>query len=114
MKNPLINPCLCKGSMRLIHLKCLQGWLTSKRTRRRHAKSEHYTWRNTECELCHTVFPSAVNFDGMELPLYEVENLEPPCIMLESIPHSFRREKSKHAYYANLAGRTHFRIVSCA
>jgi E3 ubiquitin-protein ligase DOA10 len=25
--NPLITPCKCCGSMKLIHLKCLRNWL---------------------------------------------------------------------------------------
>ena len=29
--NPLISPCKCAGTMGMIHLKCLQGWLETKR-----------------------------------------------------------------------------------
>ena len=28
--NPLISPCLCKGSCAKIHLGCLRQWITSK------------------------------------------------------------------------------------
>jgi len=29
--NPLISPCKCAGTMGMIHLKCLRGWLETKR-----------------------------------------------------------------------------------
>ena len=48
----LVDQGLVKGSMRLIHLKCLKGWLTLKRGRLQHQKSLHYQFRCTECELC--------------------------------------------------------------
>lgn len=30
MKDPLIAPCKCSGTMRFIHLECLREWLRSK------------------------------------------------------------------------------------
>jgi hypothetical protein len=36
--NPLISPCKCNGTMGQIHLKCLRGWLSTKRTRKEHKK----------------------------------------------------------------------------
>jgi hypothetical protein len=29
-KDPLLSPCICKGSMKYIHYKCLKNWLNSK------------------------------------------------------------------------------------
>ena len=29
-ENPLICPCICKGSMKYIHYECLKNWLNSK------------------------------------------------------------------------------------
>ena len=31
VENPFITPCKCDGSMKFIHLSCLQEWLDSKR-----------------------------------------------------------------------------------
>ena len=50
----------------------------------------------------------------MEFSLFEIENLEPPCILLESLPRGNRREKHKHSYYASLAGRSSFKIGRAA
>mmetsp|Transcript_31505 Transcript_31505/g.31214 ORF Transcript_31505/g.31214 Transcript_31505/m.31214 type:complete len:91 (+) Transcript_31505:323-595(+) len=29
-ENPLISPCVCKGTMKYIHIQCLQKWVSSK------------------------------------------------------------------------------------
>jgi hypothetical protein len=34
--NPLISPCNCTGTISSIHLKCLKGWLETKRTMKIH------------------------------------------------------------------------------
>lgn len=52
-ENPLISPCKCSGSMKFIHLKCLNKWMKSK------MNTDNYNcitllWKNFECELCKT------------------------------------------------------------
>ncbi|EGR32703.1 hypothetical protein IMG5_073530 [Ichthyophthirius multifiliis] len=55
--NPFITPCKCDGSVRLIHIKCLQQWLK----RRLHPKCTSYSvsfvQKQFECELCKNPFP---------------------------------------------------------
>ncbi len=34
--NPLISPCKCGGSVKMIHLKCLKEWLETKRSMKVH------------------------------------------------------------------------------
>ena len=58
--NPLFTPCKCAGTMRFIHLNCLQEWLTSKKVTRESSYVKTYYWKNLECELCKTVFPHTI------------------------------------------------------
>jgi hypothetical protein len=50
--NFLISPCKCAGSMKNIHIKCLQEWLESKKTVNSGYYTCSYCWPNFECELC--------------------------------------------------------------
>lgn len=47
--NPLISPCMCKGSQRFIHLRCLRIW-------QRHALSSRNRRRAFCCNVCKTPF----------------------------------------------------------
>jgi E3 ubiquitin-protein ligase DOA10 len=40
--NPLISPCKCSGSMSMIHVKCINEWLNSKRETRVSATTSSY------------------------------------------------------------------------
>ena len=57
--NPFINPCKCSGTMKFIHLKCLQFWLASKiQIKQSSDCCKSLSWKNIECELCKFEFPS--------------------------------------------------------
>lgn len=59
--NPFIDPCLCSGTMKYIHVKCLQFWLASKITTKKASEvCKTLTWKNLECELCKFEFPSKI------------------------------------------------------
>jgi E3 ubiquitin-protein ligase DOA10 len=55
--NELISPCKCAGTMRHIHLKCLQEWLGGKKSVRELPFSTIYLYRMASCELCKVNFP---------------------------------------------------------
>lgn len=90
--NPLFSPCICAGSMGLIHLDCLKLWLKGKKIQRQGEIVSTYFWKNLECELCKTRFPIEIELSGgqkvgildYELPVYE-PNEHPHYITLESI-----------------------------
>ena len=74
--NPLISPCICKGSMKYIHYKCLKNWLESKIESSPFSSIELkdnigmcYCTDNLICELCKTKFPDYVNYNGRMLNL---------------------------------------------
>ena len=71
IENPLISPCICKGSMKYIHYKCLKNWLDSKIESSPFSSIELkdnigmcYCTDNFICELCKTKFPDYINING--------------------------------------------------
>ena len=55
--NPLFSPCKCKGTMKFIHIKCLQEWLNSKKVQKDSENVKTFFWKSLDCELCKTPFP---------------------------------------------------------
>ena len=69
-ENPLISPCICKGSMKFIHYDCLKNWLNSKIEEDISVDSENpevevisYNRRDIACELCKEKLPDYVKFN---------------------------------------------------
>jgi hypothetical protein len=58
--NPLITPCNCSGTMKYIHLQCLQQWLKTKLHTRVTGSCISILWKVLECELCKKTFPSKI------------------------------------------------------
>ena len=81
--NPLISPCNCKGSMKYIHLKCLQQSIKS----RVHSTdySLAFMFKNLSCELCSKQYSSKFYLNGELKDLLEIKNLPQPYIVLESL-----------------------------
>jgi len=60
--NPFISPCRCSGTMKFIHVKCLQFWLASKiQIKQSSDCCKSLSWKNIECELCKFEFPSKLS-----------------------------------------------------
>jgi pSer/pThr/pTyr-binding forkhead associated (FHA) protein len=66
-ENPLICPCICKGSMKYIHYECLKNWLNSKIEEDISIDSENseievisYNRKDISCELCKEKLPDYV------------------------------------------------------
>lgn len=55
--NPLVSPCNCSGTMKYLHIKCLQNWLRTKLKVQTHSQFLLIEWRKFECDLCQFVFP---------------------------------------------------------
>jgi hypothetical protein len=57
--DPLISsPCKCIGSVKLIHFNCMRQWLCSKITERKTQSTVSYVWKDLECDVCKTKYPS--------------------------------------------------------
>ena len=83
--NPLISPCKCSGSMKFIHLECLQNWLKSRLNMRQNGSALSYFWRALDCELCKEDFPTCIKLENIVRDLVEVHKPNCPFIVLEDI-----------------------------
>ena len=68
-ENPLICPCICKGSMKYIHYECLKNWLNSKIEEDISIDSDNqevevisYNRKDISCELCKEKLPDYVKY----------------------------------------------------
>ena len=83
--NPLISPCNCSGSMKYIHLICLQKWLASRMISRNTENCITYSWKSMECEICKSSYPFSFCSKGKDSDLFKVEKPEVPYLVLEAI-----------------------------
>ena len=76
--SPLICPCNCTGSMKYIHLSCLQKWLLSKKQYTTNKKFDYiiytYTSEQVQCELCKTYFPDFYKINDNLYDIYDFHN----------------------------------------
>ena len=70
MENPLISPCICKGSMKFIHYDCLKNWLNSKIEEDISVDSDNpevevisYNRKDISCELCKEKLPDYIKYN---------------------------------------------------
>ena len=70
MENPLICPCICKGSMKYIHYDCLKNWLNSKIEEDISVDSDNpevevisYNRKDISCELCKEKLPDYIKYN---------------------------------------------------
>ncbi|CAG9318367.1 unnamed protein product [Blepharisma stoltei] len=94
--NPLIVPCNCTGSVKHIHLQCLQKWLSYHMSSKQCENSAVYHWKTIECELCKGVFPFSLGIKGKDYNLFQVEKPDIPYIVLEAAGQNKGNEKGAH------------------
>ena len=98
--NPLLCPCICKGSMKYIHYKCLKNWLNSKIESNNFTQnpiSISYIREELKCELCKTKFPDFVKYKNelLNLTLYDNTKFK-QYIIFESLRVGGDKKKSIH------------------
>ena len=101
--NPLICPCICKGSMKYIHYDCLKNWLNSKIEEEMlmdHDDKEvdviSYNRKDISCELCKERLPDYVKHNDL---FYNISFYKPKFeefIVLESM--NVDKEKVKYIH----------------
>ena len=78
VENPLLAPCKCTGSVKMIHLVCLKTWIGRKDIIRvtTHSQVTTYSWKAFHCELCKARYEETI-FNplkkGQVLYLFEIE-----------------------------------------
>lgn len=55
--NPFIIPCDCSGTMKYVHVKCIQKWLKNRLTTTTRPLCSSIEWKPLDCELCQSRFP---------------------------------------------------------
>eukprot|EP00347_Sterkiella_histriomuscorum_P021524 403333677 len=70
--NELITPCKCAGTMKYIHVLCLQEWLNGKKTVRELPFSTIYLYKISQCELCKSSFPDNVKTKKKKIEIFKL------------------------------------------
>ena len=84
-EDPLIEACMCRGSIQYVHLGCLRYWING---RLAISDSASYTYLFTQrsCELCKAVYPASIQqLDGRHVPLVPLPETKAPYIVLENM-----------------------------
>ena len=100
--NPLIQPCVCSGSMKYIHLNCLKQWLhTSIFVKIDGNKNCYiYLYKTPECELCKTKFPDYIRNKGKLYEIMDFQNDFNSYLVIESL--TLDKNNNKYLYVVNL------------
>ena len=85
--NPLVQPCNCDGSLKFIHLECLNHWVNTHSCEKLEANNSCsiYLIKPIECELCKTRFPDYIKFKNKFFPLINFTHEYNSYLTLESL-----------------------------
>lgn len=104
ISNPLVQPCICKGSMKFIHLQCLKQCINTKTCVKINSNSNKncsiYNIKKIECELCKTELPDFIKHDGKLYEILDFHSDFENYITIESL--SIDKHKNKYLYVVNL------------
>ena len=94
--NPLIQPCICSGSMKYIHLECLRHWLRTSIFEQIENTNNCciYLYRTPECELCKTRYPDFIRHKGKLFEIIDLQSNFDSYLLVETITH----DKNQHKY----------------
>ena len=100
--NPLIQPCICTGSMKYIHLNCLKKWLNTSVFIKKESSQycNIFQYKQAECELCKTQFPECIKHKGKVYDIMDYYKDFNNCIIIESI--TLDKKRNKYLYVVNL------------
>ena len=100
--NPLVQPCLCSGSMKYIHLSCLKHWISTRSCEKIDTTTYCivYIIKPVECELCKTKFPDLIKHNGKYHHLLDFSKDFESYLTLESL--TLDKYKNKFIYTISL------------
>ena len=101
-ENPLVQPCICSGSMKYIHLKCLKHWINTRSFDKVESNDlcSIYIIKPVECELCKTKFPDFIRHNGKLFALLDYNYEYKNYLTLESL--TLDKHKHKFLYVISL------------
>ena len=100
--NPLLQPCICSGSMKFIHLTCLKHWISTRSCVKIDTTDNCsvYIIKEVECELCKTKLPDFIKHDGKLYALLDFSKEFENYLTLESL--TLDKHKNKFIYVVSL------------
>ena len=108
--NPIISPCKCIGSVRYIHLSCIQEWLEGKKHKKETPFVNSYIWRGLECEICKAAYNDVVKLpkSGKQVSLlkYEIHPDAERYMVIESVTNS----SSKTIHVVNFSAQNEVKV----
>ena len=101
-ENPLVQPCICTGSVKFIHLTCLRKWVSTRSCVKIDTSSDCSILliKPVECELCKTKFPDFIKFENRLLPVIDFSQEYDNYLTLESL--TLDRQNNKFIYVISL------------
>lgn len=97
VRNPLLAPCLCSGSMKYIHLGCLRKQAETRNfTKMKSLFTISFDLRALVCDVCLSPFPETIIQDDVPFSLIDEEKLNPPFLVFELFDSKGRRKKTIH------------------
>ena len=100
--NPLVQPCICSGSMKYIHLSCLKTWINTS-VNIKLESTEYcniYAYKPAECELCKTKFPDFVRHKNRLYEVLDFYNDFSSFLIFECL--TADKTQNKYIYVVNL------------
>jgi len=100
--NPLVVSCKCMGSLKFIHIKCLQQWLQNRLHCKTTAISISFVWKTFKCEICNEAYPSknpnrlpleSIQYNDVSFDTVIFPKKEAPYIIIEILSRSFNQIK---------------------
>ena len=108
--NPLIQPCLCSGSLKYIHLDCLKKWIGT-RNWTRVENNENvciYLIKEIDCELCKNKLPDYIRHKNKLYKIIEFKTEFKNYISFENL--TLDKQKNKFIYVINLDNKKEVKI----
>jgi len=101
-ENPLVQPCICSGSMKFIHLTCLRKWVSTRSCVKIDSSADCsiFLIKPVECELCKTKFPDFIKYENRLLPVIDFSQEFDNYLTLESP--TLDRQNNKFIYAISL------------
>ncbi|CAK92906.1 unnamed protein product (macronuclear) [Paramecium tetraurelia] len=107
-ENPFISPCKCAGSIKYIHLKCLQSWINSQLKTKTQNGVTLYYWKSMKCELCKTMYKTSFKFKTIQYNICDINKPKEPYLLLQ-INHS-DKNKEQGLYVIDIKTRDTIKI----
>jgi len=106
--DPLLSPCHCTGSVKYVHLKCIQNWVQSKLSTQEQKNIVTIFWKSLSCELCKHKLSLKYYHNNKEFSLVSFgEKISDSYVILESFS---RDNDSTGIHIIDLSSNQEFKL----